>query len=67
MAEGRRKSQTRVVEVPSVDNLGHRQPQNLEMEAVVLGALMVEQDAYFQVAEILSPESFYDKRHQKIY
>ena len=67
MAESRRKTQPRVIEVPSVDNLGHRQPQNLEMEAVVLGALMVEQDAYFAVAEMLQPESFYDKRHQKIY
>lgn len=62
-----KKSNTKIIEVPAVNNEGHLQPQNIPMEAVVLGALMVEQDAYSIVAEILRPESFYDKRHQIIY
>ena len=64
---GRRSTRTKIVEVPSVDQLGRKQPQNLESEAAVLGALMVEQDAFSQVSEILAPESFYDHRHQLIY
>ena len=67
MAEARRKTPPKVVEVPSMDALGHRQPQNLDMETAVLGALMNEQDAFGQVAEILRPESFYDHRNQLIY
>lgn len=43
------------------------QPQAVELEQAVLGALMIERDAYYQVSEILRPESFYDNRHQIIY
>lgn len=47
--------------------LNHLQPQALELEAAVLGALMIEQDAFPKVVEILKPESFYDHRHQLIF
>ncbi len=67
MAEAKRKVNPKIVEVPSMDALGHRQPQNLEMETAVLGALMNEQDAFGQVAEILRPESFYDHKNQLVY
>lgn len=67
MAEARRKNNPKVVEVPSMDSLGHRQPQNLEMETAVLGALMNEQDVFGQVAEILRPESFYEHKNQLVY
>ncbi len=63
----RRSSTTKIVEVPQVDQYGHKQPQSLDMEVAVLGALMVEQDSYGLVAELLKPESFYDHRHQLIY
>lgn len=63
----KRTSRTKVIEVPSVDTFGHKQPQNLDSEAAVLGALMVEQDAFSQISEILAPDSFYDHRHQLIY
>jgi len=36
-------------------------------EEAVLGALMIEKDAYSLVSEILRPESFYEHRHQLIY
>lgn len=49
------------------DNFGHLQPQAVELEQAVLGALMIEKDAYYQVSEILRPESFYDNRHKIIY
>ena len=63
----RRQSTTKIVEVPQVDQYGHKQPQSLDMEVAVLGALMVEQTSYGLVAELLKPESFYDHRHQLIY
>lgn len=46
---------------------GKLPPQALELEESVLGAIMVEKDAYLSVAEILRPESFYKDAHQKIY
>lgn len=58
---------TKNVAVPTEDAFGHQQPQNLEMERAVIGALMIEQDAYSLVSELLRPESFYDHRHQLIF
>ena len=43
------------------------QPQAREVEEAVLGALMLEKDAYSIVSEILRSESFYDKAHELIY
>lgn len=67
MAGDSRKKGVKVIEVPSVDQYGHKQPQSLDMEEAVLGALLVDQEAYALVAEILKPESFYDKRNQLIF
>lgn len=51
-----------------IDSLyAHLQPQALDLERVVLGALMVDSDAFSMVSEILKPETFYDPKHQKIY
>ena len=51
-----------------VDNTyGHLQPQALEVEKTVLGALMIDKDAYSVVCETLYPESFYEPRNQKVY
>ena len=53
----------------SIDNTtyAHLQPQALEVERAVLGALMNDRDAYAVVCEILSPDSFYEQRNQLIY
>lgn len=63
----RRQSYSRKPQAPDTDEYGHLQPQAVELEQAVLGALMIEKDAYYQVSEILRPESFYDHRHQIIY
>ena len=55
------------VHVPEMNEYGHLQPQAPELEEAVLGALMIERDAYSLVSEILRPASFYDVRHQLIY
>ncbi len=48
-------------------DMGRLQPQARELEEAVLGALMLEKDAYSIVSEILKPECFYEKAHEKIY
>ena len=67
MAKKPTNSSYRKKEVPATDDYGHLQPQAPELEKAVLGALMIEKDAYSQVSEILRPESFYEHRHQLIY
>ncbi len=52
---------------PLDPSLGHLQPQALEIEKAVLGALMIDKDAYAIVCEILRPESFYEPRNQMVY
>lgn len=47
--------------------LGKVQPQAVDIEETVLGALMLEKDALTTVIDLLKPESFYDDRHSKIY
>ncbi|MGI4741985.1 MAG: replicative DNA helicase [Janthinobacterium lividum] len=46
---------------------GKLPPQRLEMEAAVLGALMLEKDALTTVVDILKAHSFYKDGHQRIY
>ncbi|MFN3588320.1 MAG: replicative DNA helicase, partial [Spirosomataceae bacterium] len=46
---------------------GKLPPQALEMEAAVLGALMIEKEALTAVVDILTPETFYRDSHQRIY
>lgn len=45
----------------------HMQPQAVDVEKVVLGALMIDKDAFSVIAEIIRPETFYEPSHQKIY
>lgn len=46
---------------------GRIAPRDIELEEAVLGALMLERDAYGEVCEILQPDTFYDPRHKLIY
>lgn len=47
--------------------LGKVPPQAVDLEEIVLGALMLEKDALTAVIDILKPESFYKESHAKIY
>ena len=69
MAENRRtpRNTRKTPAAPATGEYGHLQPQAPELEEVVLGALMIESDAYSLVSDILKPESFYEHRHQLIY
>lgn len=68
MAETSRNTNSRSRRKPVVvPELGRLQPQARELEEAVLGALMLEKDAYSVVSEILKPECFYEHAHQLIY
>lgn len=42
-------------------------PQAIEAEQSVLGALMIDRDAIHRIADMLTPEDFYTRRHGRIY
>lgn len=42
-------------------------PNNIEVEQLVLGALILERDAFPLVGEILTPDCFYDTKHRYIF
>ena len=54
-------------DVLQVSDAGKLPPQAKEIEDAVLGALMLEKDAYYMVSEILKPESFYENSNQLIF
>jgi replicative DNA helicase len=47
--------------------LAHVQPHASEVEMAVLGALMIDKDAFMEVGDSLVPESFYEPRNQMVY
>jgi len=51
----------------SITEIGRRPPEARELEEAVLGALMLEKDAYSIVSEILKPQSFYEHSHELIF
>lgn len=52
---------------PMMDATGKLPPRDTDLEEAVLGAIMIEKDAYMNVCDILTPDSFYDPANQKIY
>jgi len=61
------KSENKFKDTEKLVEIGKVQPQALEIEAAVLGACLIEQDAIGAVSDILEPESFYDQKHQIIF
>lgn len=51
----------------TADIAGRLVPRAVEIEAAVLGALLLEKDAFSQVCDLLTPESFYEPKHKIIY
>lgn len=49
------------------NSYAHLQPQAIDIERIVLGALMIDKDAFSVVSETLHPETFYEPRNQKVY
>ena len=46
---------------------GKLPPQAIDLEEAVLGALMLEKDAFSLVGDLLEPNAFYKDEHQRIY
>lgn len=42
-------------------------PQNLDIEASVLGSLLIEGDSFIKIADLLAADDFYDERHRKVF
>ncbi len=52
---------------PLYDTGGRIMPRDKDLEEAVLGALMLEKDAYTTVCDLLKPESFYEPANATIY
>ena len=61
------RRQAATAAVPKLSDYGHVQPQALDIEEAVLGALMIDSDAIGRLGGMLKPESFYDKRNQLLF
>ena len=55
----RKRSTTPTLAKVGANEMGKLPPQAPELEESVLGALMIEKDAYASIADLLRPESFY--------
>src|SRR6266481_8531652 len=42
-------------------------PQNIEAEQAVLGAIIVNNEAFYRVSDFLEPQHFFEPIHQKIF
>lgn len=61
------RNNSRRTQQPLDISYGHVMPQAPEVEKAVLGALMIDKDAYLEVCNLLVPESFYEPRNQMVY
>ncbi|MFC4665168.1 replicative DNA helicase [Falsiporphyromonas endometrii] len=63
-----KNGKTRAKKPVSVNQIeGRVPPQAVEIEKAVLGAVLLEKDAYSTVSEMLKPSSFYLHAHELIY
>lgn len=53
--------------IDDIQHSGKLPPQSLELEEIVLGALMLEKDAYNRIATILSHTDFYSEANKCVY
>jgi replicative DNA helicase len=42
-------------------------PHNIEVEQALLGAILVNNEAFYRVSDFLKPEHFFEPLHQKVY
>jgi len=56
-----------LVEFKSADGKVLMAPQNVEAEQALLGAIFLNNDAFYRVADIVGPEDFHEPVHREIY
>ncbi|HET9722181.1 MAG TPA: replicative DNA helicase [Candidatus Saccharimonadales bacterium] len=42
-------------------------PQNTEVEASLLGSLLIDSDAFIKIGDLIQPDDFYDEKHRMIF
>lgn len=42
-------------------------PQNLDVEASLLGSLLIDTDSFIKIGDMLQPDDFFDQKHRKIF
>ena len=62
-----RKNNNQTTPKVGPNEFGKLPPQAPELESSVLGALMIEKDAYMTVADLLRPESFYREQNRLVF
>src|SRR6218665_3951511 len=67
MIENRKRTALKKTDISQLVESGKLQPQSVDLEEAVLGALMLEKNAITIVSDILKPESFYKDAHQLIF
>lgn len=55
------------LETESEDDPFRQQPHNIEAEQALLGAVLVNNEAYYRVSDFLDPGHFFDPVHQQIF
>src|SRR5688572_14821611 len=54
--------------LPTDDEPLHRQsPHNIEVEQALLGAILINNEAFYRVSDFLEPQHFFDPLHRQIY
>ena len=54
--------------LPADDEPLHRQsPHNIEVEQALLGAVLINNEAFYRVSDFLEPQHFYDPLHRQIF
>ena len=64
---GRNRAPRDITANSVADNMGRVAPRDKELEEAVLGALMLEKDAYTTVCDLLKPECFYEPANRMVY
>lgn len=54
-------------QLPNPDQICKIQPQAVDMEEMILGAALIDQDSFFTVSAILKPKHFYKEQNGLIY
>ncbi|UYN99858.1 MAG: replicative DNA helicase [Devosia sp.] len=52
---------------PAEDKSFRTAPHNVDVEQALLGAILINNDAFYRVADFLLPEHFYEPVHREIY
>ena len=42
-------------------------PHNIELEQALLGAILVNNEAFYRISDFLEPQHFFEPHHQKIF